>query len=48
MVYVQVGTAAAYWQTGQFSFGRYFMILASYVIVNIWVNLRLEAYILTS
>ncbi|KAL0335091.1 UNVERIFIED_CONTAM: 2-carboxy-1,4-naphthoquinone phytyltransferase, chloroplastic [Sesamum radiatum] len=37
---VTVGSAVAYWQTGLFSFGRYFALLASYIIVIAWVNLR--------
>lgn len=36
----QVGTAAAYWQTGLYSSARYLKILASYVLVIAWLNLR--------
>ncbi|KAK4476910.1 hypothetical protein RD792_016076 [Penstemon davidsonii] len=45
LIPVTVGSAAAYWQTGLFSTGRYFMILASFVLVIAWLNLRSEIYI---
>ncbi|KAK4401856.1 2-carboxy-1,4-naphthoquinone phytyltransferase, chloroplastic [Sesamum angolense] len=41
---VTVGSAVAYWQTGLFSFGRYFALLASYIIVIAWVNLSNDVY----
>ncbi|EYU26901.1 hypothetical protein MIMGU_mgv1a022266mg [Erythranthe guttata] len=41
---VQVGTAAAYWQTGLYSSARYFKILASYVLVIVWLNLSNDVY----
>nr|AMP82909.1 bidirectional sugar transporter SWEET16 [Catalpa bungei] len=44
LIPVTVGTAAAYWQTGIFSFARYLAILASYVIVIAWVNLSNDVY----
>ncbi|KAL3617287.1 glutathione S-conjugate-exporting ATPase Abc4 [Castilleja foliolosa] len=34
-----VGTAAAYLETGYYSSERYFILLASFVLVNLWVNL---------
>ncbi|KAH6833269.1 UbiA prenyltransferase family protein [Perilla frutescens var. hirtella] len=44
LIPVTVGSAAAYWQTGQFSMLRYLMVLACYIIVNIWVNLSNDVY----
>ncbi|KAI3445756.1 hypothetical protein Pfo_002421 [Paulownia fortunei] len=44
LIPVTVGSAVAYWQTGLFSSWRYFMILASYVLVIAWVNLSNDVY----
>ncbi|XP_075485934.1 2-carboxy-1,4-naphthoquinone phytyltransferase, chloroplastic-like [Primulina tabacum] len=39
-----VASALAFWQTGQAAVGRYFMILASFVIVNFWIKLSNDVY----
>ncbi|KAL8061786.1 hypothetical protein ABFX02_02G106800 [Erythranthe guttata] len=44
LIPVTVGTAAAYWQTGLYSSARYFKILASYVLVIVWLNLSNDVY----
>ncbi|KAG8368641.1 hypothetical protein BUALT_Bualt15G0066700 [Buddleja alternifolia] len=44
LIPVSVGTAAAYWQTGLYSSWRYFMILASYILVIAWLNLSNDVY----
>lgn len=36
----QVGSAAAYLQTGMFSARRYFVLLISSVLIITWLNLR--------
>ncbi|XP_075496906.1 2-carboxy-1,4-naphthoquinone phytyltransferase, chloroplastic-like [Primulina tabacum] len=44
LVPATVASALAFWQTGQAAVGRYFMILASFVIVNIWIKLSNDVY----
>ncbi|XP_073131660.1 2-carboxy-1,4-naphthoquinone phytyltransferase, chloroplastic-like [Henckelia pumila] len=44
LVPATVASALAFWQTGQAALGRYFMILASFVIVNIWIKLSNDVY----
>ncbi|XP_051136758.1 2-carboxy-1,4-naphthoquinone phytyltransferase, chloroplastic-like [Andrographis paniculata] len=44
LIPVTVASAAAYYQTGVFSLGRYLTILACYVIINVWVNLSNDVY----
>lgn len=44
LIPVLVGSAAAYQQTGQFSFWRFLVSLVSFVIVNAWVNLSNDVY----
>ncbi|XP_073313970.1 2-carboxy-1,4-naphthoquinone phytyltransferase, chloroplastic-like [Primulina huaijiensis] len=44
LIPVLVGSAAAYQQTGQFSFWRFLVSLVSFVIVNVWVNLSNDVY----
>nr|QXL99849.1 1,4-dihydroxy-2-naphthoate polyprenyltransferase [Phelipanche aegyptiaca] len=39
-----VGTAAAYWESGFYSLERYFTLLASFVLVNLWINLSNDVY----
>ncbi|XP_073122905.1 2-carboxy-1,4-naphthoquinone phytyltransferase, chloroplastic-like [Henckelia pumila] len=39
-----VGSAAAFQQSGQFSLWRFLVSLASFVIVNVWVNLSNDVY----
>ncbi|KAK4563951.1 hypothetical protein RGQ29_006154 [Quercus rubra] len=40
----QVGSAAAYFQTGIFSARRYFVLLASSVLIITWLNLSNDIY----
>ncbi|KZV50193.1 1,4-dihydroxy-2-naphthoate polyprenyltransferase, chloroplastic [Dorcoceras hygrometricum] len=44
LIPVLVGSAAAYLQSGQFSFWRFLVSLASFVVVNVWVNLSNDVY----
>lgn len=44
LIPVTVASAAAYFQTGVFSIGKYLMTLACYVIINAWVNLSNDVY----
>ncbi|KAL2490975.1 dihydroxy-1 [Abeliophyllum distichum] len=44
LIPLTVGTAAAYWQTGQFFARRYFMLLASSVLAIVWINLSNDVY----
>ncbi|CAI9769219.1 unnamed protein product [Fraxinus pennsylvanica] len=44
LIPLTVGTAAAYWQTGQFFARRYFMLLASSVLAILWINLSNDVY----
>ncbi|XP_073030514.1 2-carboxy-1,4-naphthoquinone phytyltransferase, chloroplastic-like [Primulina eburnea] len=44
LIPVLVGSAAAYEQSGQFSFWRFLVSLASFVIINVWVNLSNDVY----
>ncbi|PIN10200.1 1,4-dihydroxy-2-naphthoate polyprenyltransferase [Handroanthus impetiginosus] len=44
LIPITVGTAAAYLQTGEYSLERYFILLASFVLVNAWVNLSNDVY----
>ncbi|KAL3628272.1 hypothetical protein CASFOL_027318 [Castilleja foliolosa] len=39
-----VGTAAAYLESGYYSLERYLILLASFVLVNLWVNLSNDVY----
>ncbi|CAA0807770.1 1-4-dihydroxy-2-naphthoate polyprenyltransferase-chloroplastic [Striga hermonthica] len=39
-----VGTSAAYLETGSYSMDRYFILLASFVLVHLWVNLSNDVY----
>lgn len=42
----QVGSAAAYFQTGQFFGNRFLKLLVSSIFIIAWVNLRLETCLL--
>ncbi|CAA2971830.1 2-carboxy-1,4-naphthoquinone phytyltransferase, chloroplastic [Olea europaea subsp. europaea] len=44
LIPLTVGTAAAYWQTGQFFARRYFMLWASSVLAILWINLSNDVY----
>ncbi|KAL2513624.1 dihydroxy-1 [Forsythia ovata] len=44
LIPLTVGTAAAYWQTGQFFARRYFMLLASSALSIVWINLSNDVY----
>ncbi|KAK6136480.1 hypothetical protein DH2020_029776 [Rehmannia glutinosa] len=44
LIPLTVGTAAAYWESGYYSLDRYFILLASFVLVNVWVNLSNDVY----
>ncbi|KAI3445755.1 hypothetical protein Pfo_002420 [Paulownia fortunei] len=44
LIPLTVGTAAAYWESGYYSLERYFILLASFVLVNVWVNLSNDVY----
>ncbi|KAL3620952.1 glutathione S-conjugate-exporting ATPase Abc4 [Castilleja foliolosa] len=39
-----VGSAAAYLESGYYSLERYFILLVSFVLVNVWVNLSNDVY----
>ncbi|XP_050262224.1 2-carboxy-1,4-naphthoquinone phytyltransferase, chloroplastic-like [Quercus robur] len=41
---ISVGSAAAYFQTGIFSARRYFVLLASSVLIITWINLSNDVY----
>ncbi|KAL3617288.1 glutathione S-conjugate-exporting ATPase Abc4 [Castilleja foliolosa] len=44
LIPLTVGTAAAYLESGYYSLERYLILLASFVLVNLWVNLSNDVY----